>query len=66
MANRAAAERPVLITVEVAAARLSLGRTTVYALLDRGELRAIHVGRALRVLAREVEAYAERLADQST
>ncbi len=57
------ADEKVMLTVEEAAARLSLGRTTLYELLSRGEIKAVHVGRAVRVLAREVEAFAQRLAD---
>lgn len=51
-----------LIRVEEAAERLSLGRTTVYQLIARGDLKAVHVGRAVRLLASDVAAYAERLA----
>lgn len=52
----------LLLTVEATAQRLSLSRSTVYELIGRGELRAVHVGRAVRLPAREVSDYAERLA----
>lgn len=58
-------EDKVMLTVEEAAARLSLGRTTLYELLSRGEIKAVHIGRAVRVLARDVAAFAERLADST-
>lgn len=52
-----------LLTVEAAAARLSLGRTTVYALIGRGAIRPVRVGRAVRLLTRDIDALAERLRD---
>lgn len=39
----------VVLTVEEAAHKLSVGRTTVYELMRRGELRYIFVGRVRRV-----------------
>ena len=38
-----------LLTVNEAAARLALGRTTVYELIARRELKTIKIGRARRV-----------------
>lgn len=60
------AEAQLLLTVEQAAERLALGRTSVYGLLNRGELKVVRIGRSVRVLARDVEAYAERLAETAT
>jgi excisionase family DNA binding protein len=37
-----------------------LNRKTIYRLIDRGELRAVHVGSVLRVSPRELGAYLER------
>ncbi len=51
----------VLLTVEEAAARLNLGRTSVFALIKNGQIASVRIGRARRIPAREVEAYAERL-----
>lgn len=34
---------------------LGLGRTTIYELLRAGELQAVHVGRATRIPARELQ-----------
>lgn len=42
-------EERLLIDPREAAKRLSLGRTTVYELLQRGELESISVGRARRI-----------------
>jgi excisionase family DNA binding protein len=41
----------VLLTIDEAAEAMSLGRTLVYGLLRRGELRAIKVGRSRRAVA---------------
>lgn len=54
----------VLLTVEQAAERLALGRTTVYGLVQRGELRSVHVGRSVRIPSSEIVAFVERLAAQ--
>lgn len=54
-----------LIRVEEAARRLSLSRTSVYSLIAKGDLRPVHVGRAVRLLASDVAAYAERLATEA-
>jgi excisionase family DNA binding protein len=53
----------LLLTVQEAAATLSLGRSTVYTLLETGELERVKVGRAARVTATSVEAYVSRLRD---
>lgn len=39
----------LLVTVEEAARRLNVGRSTVYGLLQRGELASIRIGAARRV-----------------
>jgi excisionase family DNA binding protein len=49
----------ILLTVEEAAHKLSVGRTTVYELMRRGELRYITVGRVRRV---PIEAVSEFVA----
>lgn len=51
----------VFLTAEEAAARLSLGRTTVFALIESGDLVSVLVGRSRRVPARAVEMFAARL-----
>ncbi|WP_030892478.1 excisionase family DNA-binding protein [Streptomyces sp. NRRL S-1868] len=55
----------VLLTVEEAARRLRIGRTTCYALIRAGELETIPVGRLRRVPADAPAAYvAQRRAIQ--
>ncbi len=46
--------------------RLGLGRTKIYELIALGELRAVHIGRAVRIPVSEVERFVEKLqAEQS-
>ncbi|MEU6848442.1 helix-turn-helix domain-containing protein [Actinacidiphila alni] len=47
----------VAVTVEEAARRLSVGRTTMYALLASGEIPSVTVGRLRRVPAEALHAY---------
>jgi excisionase family DNA binding protein len=39
----------MLLTVEEAAERLGIGRSTMYALITSGEIDSIHVGRLRRI-----------------
>jgi excisionase family DNA binding protein len=50
-----------LLTVEEAARRLSIGRTTFYALLKEGQINSVRIGRLRRIPAEELTAYAARL-----
>ncbi|MFD0300332.1 excisionase family DNA-binding protein [Streptomyces sp. NPDC127123] len=50
----------VLLTVEEAARRLRIGRTTCYQLIRSGELESIPVGRLRRVPADALAAYVAR------
>jgi excisionase family DNA binding protein len=50
----------MLISVEEAAAMLSLGRTLVYQLVMCGELRSIKVGRTRRIVAFSLREYIGR------
>ena len=52
---------PLLLTPEEAATVLRLGRTTVYALMKAGELRAVHIGRSCRLSRNELERYVRGL-----
>jgi excisionase family DNA binding protein len=52
---------PLLLTPEEAAHVLRVGRTTIYALMMAGELRAIHIGRSCRLSRAELERYVRRL-----
>ena len=47
--DRTPAEPPLLMKAEEAARLLDLGRSTIYAMLAAGELRAVRRGRAVRV-----------------
>jgi excisionase family DNA binding protein len=51
----------LLLTPEEAAEVLRVGRTTIYALMKTGELRAIHIGRSCRLSRAELERYVRRL-----
>jgi excisionase family DNA binding protein len=53
----------LLLTVGDVARELSLGETTVRELIARGELRAIRIGRALRVRAQDLEAFVAGLGE---
>ena len=52
----------LLHRIPEAAWRLGLGRSTLYELIAAGELRAIKIGRAVRIPASELEAWVERRA----
>lgn len=52
---------PLLLTPEEAASVLSIGRTTVYALMKSGDLRAVHIGRSCRLSRAELKRYVDRL-----
>jgi excisionase family DNA binding protein len=52
---------PLLLTPEEAARVLSVGRTTVYALMKSGELQPVHIGRSCRLSRAELERYVKRL-----
>ncbi|MCM2427560.1 excisionase family DNA-binding protein [Streptomyces sp. RKAG337] len=55
----------VLLTVEEAARRLSIGRTYCYRLVGSGELESIPVGRLRRVPADAIPAYLAHLRSKS-
>lgn len=55
------APEPLLLTIVEAGRLLAVGRTTVYELIDRGELRAVHIGRSCRVPVVAVTDYVQRL-----
>ena len=51
----------LLLTPEEVAEVLRIGRTTVYALMKRGDLRAVHIGRSCRISQAELDRYVRRL-----
>jgi len=55
MRDRTVSDERLLIDPREAARRLSLGRTTVYEMLQRGELESISVGRARRIPTDAIE-----------
>jgi len=50
-----------LLTVEEAARRLSIGRTTLYALLKNGQISSVRIGHLRRIPAKELTTYTARL-----
>lgn len=58
-------EPPVLVTVEEAARRLSIGRTATYMLVLKGELQSVKIGRTRRVVVTSITDYITRLLEES-
>ena len=50
----------LLLTMVEAARVLSIGRTTMYELVDAGEIDVVHIGRSARVPIAAVEDFVER------
>lgn len=59
LANMSPSHTKLLLTVEEAASRLSLGRSTVYELLAAGRIASIQVGRARRIPVTSLEIFIE-------
>jgi excisionase family DNA binding protein len=51
---------PLLVRVEEAARLLSLSRSTIYEMLDRGELPSVRCGAARRIPLASLRAWVER------
>jgi excisionase family DNA binding protein len=51
----------VLLTVEEAADRLNIGRTTMYSLVSAGEIKSVTIGRLRRIPAECLDAYVSAL-----
>jgi len=56
----AAPEVKVLVSVDEAAALLSVGRTTLYELVMRGEILSLKLGRVRRIPVFALHAYVDR------
>jgi excisionase family DNA binding protein len=54
----------LLLKPEEAAAVLSIGRTKVYELIDRGDVRTVQIGRSRRIVRESLDEYVERLDSQ--
>lgn len=50
----------LLLRIPDAAVRLSVGRSTLYEMLQRGDLPAVHLGRSVRIPAAALRAWVER------
>ncbi len=61
MSSQAATEFAVLLTVEEAAERLRIGRTSMYRLVSTGTVESVTVGRLRRVPAECLAEYVARL-----
>jgi excisionase family DNA binding protein len=61
VANGQTGER-LLVTIPEAASLLSLGRSTVYELVQRREIPVVHIGRAVRVRVEDLRRFAGELA----
>jgi excisionase family DNA binding protein len=59
-------ESPLLLTVDEAARQLSIGRSHLYEYLLRGGLPSIRIGRSRRIASRDLEAFVERLLEESS
>ena len=53
-------ETPILLTVEQAATRLNQSPRQIARYIDRGQLRALHLGRSVRVPVGELDAFIAR------
>ncbi|OXM70749.1 MULTISPECIES: helix-turn-helix domain-containing protein [Amycolatopsis] len=59
--TRAVEKARVLLTVEDAARALSVGRTTMYALIKAGHIATVRIGHLRRVPAAALTAYVDQL-----
>jgi excisionase family DNA binding protein len=60
-APRTWTDEQLLLTAEEAARALHIGRTTLFALIKNGELRAVHIGRSCRLTRAELLRYVAQL-----
>lgn len=56
----------IVLTIEEAAERLSIGRTTMYGLIKTGQIRSVTIGRLRRVPAFCLDEYVQSLLSEST
>jgi len=65
-ATEAESDLLILLTVEQAANRLSIGRTTMYTLLRTGQILSVRIGRLRRIPAEALTEYTTRLAKEQS
>ncbi len=53
----------LLVTIDEAARRLSIGRSHIYEVMRRGRLRSVRIGGSRRILERDLEAFVGQLLD---
>ncbi len=53
----------LLLTIEEAARRLSIGRSHIYELMRQGGLRSVRIGRSRRILTSDLDSFVELLLD---
>ena len=58
--NQHIVQEPLLLTVPQVAKALALSRAMVYLLIQRGDLRAIHIGRAVRISISELRQWVQK------
>ena len=56
---------PALISISDVQHRLNVSRSTVYRLMDRGEIRRMNIGRSVRIPSEDVDAFVQRLGSTS-
>jgi excisionase family DNA binding protein len=61
--NKEPDQSTLLVTIEEAARRLSIGRSQIYEVMRRGRLRSVRIGRSRRILERDLEAFVGELFD---
>ena len=57
--------KSLLLTIEEAAKRLSIGRSHIYQQMQVGKLRSVHIGRSRRILESDLEAFVNELLDET-
>lgn len=61
MASDAAGEPVLLLSIQGAGRALGVGRSTIYQLVQQGDLEVVHIGRAARIPVDSVHDYVRRL-----
>lgn len=61
VASDAAGEPVLLLTIEGAGRAFGVGRSTIYQLVQQGDLEVVHIGRAARIPVDAVHDYVRRL-----